>query len=396
MSHTSASSIDPITEGLEVYQVGGSVRDQLLGLSVADRDYVVVGCDPERMIARGFRPVGQDFPVFLHPKTHEEYALARLERKSGHGYHGFVFDTSPEVTLEEDLSRRDLTINAMAIDQEGQLIDPYHGRLDLAQGLLRHVSEAFAEDPVRVLRLARFATRFSGFSIAEKTVALCQSMQVSGELKHLVPERVWAEMSKALMCTEPSRFFSVLHETHALLDVWPQLAKRVGQDAFVQAMASLDRLAGQGVVEAFDNVALRFAIVCLVLEHDEIEASLKRLNSPKNCRFWALWAAGHLRLIPELPDQSASKVLEFIHAFDGLRRPERLAGIFALASAWFDEAIFSESVSRALSLLEGTLSEIAKIDAHAWVVQGLKGPAMAQAMMDERIAAIERVKGHLE
>jgi len=192
------SSKDP-TAGLQCYQVGGAVRDALLGLPVQDRDWVVVGATPQDMTARGFTPVGRDFPVFLHPLTHEEYALARTERKSGQGYRGFVVHCAPEVSLEEDLLRRDLTVNAMAIDAAGHLIDPHGGRQDVSQGLLRHVSEAFVEDPVRILRVARFCARFSEFRIAEPTLALMRKMVEHGEVDALVPERIWQELSRGLM-----------------------------------------------------------------------------------------------------------------------------------------------------------------------------------------------------
>ncbi|GHD71382.1 multifunctional CCA tRNA nucleotidyl transferase/2'3'-cyclic phosphodiesterase/2'nucleotidase/phosphatase [Vogesella fluminis] len=207
---------------MKCYIVGGAVRDRLLGLPVADRDWVVVGATPEMMQARGFRPVGKDFPVFLHPQTQEEYALARTERKSGRGYHGFVFHTSPEVTLEEDLIRRDLTINAIAEDEHGQLTDPYGGQADLQARLLRHVSPAFAEDPVRILRLARFAARFD-FAVAEETMQLMRDMVAVGEADALVAERVWQELAKGLMTARPSRMFTVLRDCGALARLLPEL-----------------------------------------------------------------------------------------------------------------------------------------------------------------------------
>src|SRR5687767_13280351 len=204
------------------FLVGGSVRDELLGLPVQDRDYVVVGATPEEMLGRGFRPVGADFPVFLHPETHEEYALARTERKTAPGYKGFTFHASPDVTLEDDLRRRDLTINAMARAQDGTLVDPHGGERDLRAGLLRHVSEAFAEDPVRILRVARFAARF-GFAIAPETLQLMRRMVAAGEADALVPERVWQEVARGLMERSPSRLVEVLRECGALARVMPEL-----------------------------------------------------------------------------------------------------------------------------------------------------------------------------
>ncbi len=365
---------DGITEGLEIYQVGGSVRDALLGLPVTDHDYVVVGSNPQAMIARGFRSVGQDFPVFLHPKTHEEYALARLERKQGHGYHGFVFDTSPEVTLEEDLSRRDLTINAMALDADGQLIDPYHGRLDLAQGILRHVSEAFSEDPVRVLRLARFATRFSEFSIAPKTLELCHQMHASGELQHLVSERVWTEMAKALLLSEPSRFFVVLHETHALMDVWPQMHEQMGASTMHHALQALDGRARKADDVSSVELALRFALLCQGLSTPAIEASCERLQPP------------------QLLDTTPVEVLNFIQSYDGLRQPKRLSQVLALAEAWFDEQSATRAIADVGEFLSQVSEKISQIDTASLRAQGLAGPEMGQAMSDARIAVVESVK----
>lgn len=210
---------------MQAYLVGGAVRDQLLNRPVTEKDWVVIGETPATMQRQGFQAVGKDFPVFLHPETHEEYALARMERKTAHGYKGFSVYTSPEVTLEEDLLRRDLTINAMAKSAAGEIIDPYHGQQDLQNRILRHVSPAFVEDPVRILRIARFAARYAylNFSIAPETLALMQSMVDSGEVDHLVPERVWAELSKALLEHTPSAFFSTLRQCGALAKIFPEI-----------------------------------------------------------------------------------------------------------------------------------------------------------------------------
>ncbi|MDP3037184.1 MAG: multifunctional CCA tRNA nucleotidyl transferase/2'3'-cyclic phosphodiesterase/2'nucleotidase/phosphatase, partial [Rhodocyclaceae bacterium] len=208
---------------MQIYCVGGAIRDELLGLPVKDRDWVVVGATPEGMLAQGFQPVGRDFPVFLHPKTHEEYALARTERKTAPGYAGFVFHTDPGVTLEDDLARRDLTINAIARAPDGTLIDPHGGRRDLAARVLRHVSPAFAEDPVRILRVARFAARFNDFSLAAETLALMQQMVANGEADALVAERVWQELANGLMEAQPSRMFETLRACGALQRLLPEL-----------------------------------------------------------------------------------------------------------------------------------------------------------------------------
>src|SRR5512137_745818 len=240
---------------VKTYRVGGSVRDELLGRPVADRDYVVVGATPETMLASGFRPVGRDFPVFLHPETNEEYALARTERKHGVGYRGFEFFASPDVTLEDDLSRRDLTINAMALGEDGTLVDPHGGARDLAAGVLRHVSPAFAEDPLRVLRVARFAARF-GFSVAPATEALMRALVASGELATLAPERVWQELARGMMEARPSRMFAVLRRCGALAALLPEVDGLFGipqppkhhpeVDAGVHVMQSIDYGAAHG------------------------------------------------------------------------------------------------------------------------------------------------------
>src|SRR6266542_184456 len=207
---------------VKIYRVGGAVRDELLGRPVADRDWVVVGATPETMIASGFKPVGRDFPVFLHPETREEYALARTERKHGRGYRGFEFFVSPDVTLEEDLQRRDLTINAMARGEDGTLIDPFGGEADLRAGVLRHVSPAFAEDPLRVLRVARFAARFD-FAVAPETEAIMRAIAAGGELAALTAERVWQELALALLEATPSRFFAALRRCGALSQLFPEV-----------------------------------------------------------------------------------------------------------------------------------------------------------------------------
>ncbi|MBL8250581.1 MAG: multifunctional CCA tRNA nucleotidyl transferase/2'3'-cyclic phosphodiesterase/2'nucleotidase/phosphatase, partial [Candidatus Competibacter sp.] len=215
---------------MTIYLVGGAVRDELLGLPVKERDWVVVGATPEELLARGFQPVGKDFPVFLHPRTREEYALARTERKTAPGYYGFDIRAGSEVTLEDDLLRRDLTINAMARDGQGRLIDPYHGRRDLEARRLRHVSPAFAEDPVRILRLARFSARYAalGFQVAPETLALMRQMVASGEVDALVPERVWAETVRALGEIRPERFFETLRACGALARIFPEIDRLFG------------------------------------------------------------------------------------------------------------------------------------------------------------------------
>src|SRR5512144_1414270 len=258
---------------MKVYQVGGSVRDELLGLPVQDRDWVVVGADPQEMARRGYRPVGADFPVFLHPQTHEEYALARTERKTGPGYKGFSFHAAPDVTLEDDLRRRDLTINAMARAEDGTLIDPHGGERDLRAGILRHVSEAFAEDPVRILRVARFAARF-GFAVAPETMALMRRMVQAGEADALVPERVWQELARGLMEKSPARMLAVLRECGALARVAPEIdAAFSGPQVPERLAARLDHAAARGY-----PLATRFALLVL----DETAEDAARLAARVN------------------------------------------------------------------------------------------------------------------
>jgi tRNA nucleotidyltransferase (CCA-adding enzyme) len=257
---------------LKTYVVGGAVRDELLGLPVQDRDYVVVGATPDEMVSLGFKPVGKDFPVFLHPETHEEYALARTERKTARGYHGFEFYAAPDVTLEQDLARRDLTINAMARDEDGNLIDPFNGAEDVSAGILRHVSPAFSEDPVRVLRLARFAARF-GFDIAAETDELMREMVANGEVDALVPERVWQELARGLMEKRPSRMLEILQECGALARIAPELAALLEERERAEtALGALDAAAAAGA-----PLEVRFAALTKALDPFAVEKLSERL-----------------------------------------------------------------------------------------------------------------------
>ncbi|QRM18156.1 multifunctional CCA addition/repair protein [Dechloromonas sp. TW-R-39-2] len=332
---------------MQIYIVGGAVRDELLGRANADRDYVVVGATPETMQAHGFRPVGKDFPVFLHPKTQEEYALARTERKSGHGYHGFTFHAAADVTLEEDLARRDLTINAMAKGDDGQLVDPFHGQRDLAAKILRHVGPAFAEDPVRILRIARFAARFSDFSVAPETMALMRQMVDCGEVDHLVAERVWQEVAKGLMEDKPSRMFEVLRECGALLRLMPELDKLFGVpqrpdyhpevDTGIHTLMVIDQSARRGF-----GLAVRYAALTHDLGKGETPADIlprhigheersvrlaeqmgSRLKVPNDCRDLAFLMARYHGNVHRSADLKASTIVTLFEKTDALRRPER-------------------------------------------------------------------------
>ena len=277
-----------MSQPFAIYTVGGAVRDALLGLPVKDRDYVVVGADPEQLQALGYQPVGKDFPVFLHPDTHEEYALARTERKTAPGYAGFTFHAAADVTLEQDLMRRDLTINAIAMDKQGNLIDPYGGQADIQNKIFRHVSSAFAEDPVRILRLARFAARFPDFTIASETMQLMHTMVQAGEVDALVPERVWQELSRGLMEKKPSRLFQVLQECGALQKILPELAALdiVQRTSSSRSEKNCYSITLQVVDEAAQHnasLAIRFAVllcdVAKLNEHSDVASTSTKLSS---------------------------------------------------------------------------------------------------------------------
>jgi tRNA nucleotidyltransferase (CCA-adding enzyme) len=343
---------------LKTYTVGGAVRDELLGLAVQDKDYVVVGATPEEMVAAGYKPVGKDFPVFLHPKTHEEYALARTERKSGRGYKGFTVYAAPDVTLEQDLARRDLTINAIAKADDGALIDPFHGQKDVKDGVLRHVSEAFAEDPVRILRVARFAARF-GFRVADETLALMKMMVASGETDHLVPERVWQEFAKGLAEPKPALMFGVLEQCGLRPKLLPELKQ---------------------LPKTFSgSLPVRFTVLCWPLSEAEIKALCDRLKVPNEERELALLACRCQSFL------NASKPGEFLNLFkraDAFRRPERFAAFLEaarLAQAGFDSQKIDRTLKAASVVDAGAIASRASAPAEI--------PALLDAAREQAIAA---------
>ena len=348
---------------MKIYTVGGAVRDALLGLPVKDRDYVVVGATPRELTTQGFRPVGRDFPVFLHPETQEEYALARTERKSGHGYHGFTFHAAPDVTLEQDLARRDLTINAIAQDGDGHLIDPFQGQRDLQDKVLRHVGPAFAEDPVRVLRIARFAARFADFSIAPETLALMRQMVAEGEVDHLVAERVWAELAKNLTERHCRRFFEVLEACGALEKLFPELARLRGVpqradyhpegDAWVHTLMVLEAAAAQT-----SDITIRFAallhdlgkgltppdVLPRHIGHEQrgikpAEQLCARLRVPNDCADLAILAIRHHGQIHQLERADGMRpetIARLLREMDGFRRPERFERLLQVCEADYE------------------------------------------------------------
>lgn len=331
---------------MHIFLVGGCVRDTLLGLSVQDYDYVVVGSTPEEMIALGFLPVGKDFPVFLHPHTHAEYALARTERKVAPGYHGFTFHANRSVTIEEDLARRDLTINAMAIPISlmgeekvcdiQKIIDPFHGRADLAHKILRHVSEAFTEDPVRILRTARFAARLPDFTIAQETHILMKRMVHMGEIGALVPERVWQEVSRSLMEQRPSRFFSILRTVGALEDLFPEIAPMLQEDSFFFNLAEvLDSAAQKNYALAIRcAIWISGSLIAAQTSHEALRAAqrfVERLKVPRDIAS-IISQVMQLGKMVSLPvGLTAEQVVSLLLRADALRRPERFLVIVQAA-----------------------------------------------------------------
>lgn len=399
---------------LQIYCVGGAIRDELLGLAVKDRDWVVVGATPEEMLLEGFKPVGRDFPVFLHPQTHEEYALARTERKTAPGYAGFVFHTDPTVTLEDDLARRDLTINAIARAPDGTLIDPHGGQRDLAARVLRHVSPAFAEDPVRILRVARFAARFNEFSLAPETLALMQQMVTNGEVDALVAERVWQELANGLMETQPSRMFETLRACGALKRLLPELDCLWGVpqradyhpeiDTGVHVMMVIDMAArldlslparfaalthdlGKGTTPA--DVLPRHAGHELRSVH-LLEPLCTRLRVPTDCRDVARLVArfhGDMYRVAELRPETKVKLLE---RCDALRRPARFEEVLSACEADFRGRLgFTERDYAAANQWRQALAAMQGVDAGA-VARACDDPAQIPIKVHEaRVAAVK-------
>ncbi|MBC3957820.1 multifunctional CCA addition/repair protein [Pseudomonas triticifolii] len=404
---------------MQIYKVGGAVRDRLLGQPVTDIDWVVVGASTEEMLIKGYRPVGTDFPVFLHPLTGEEYALARTERKSGVGYGGFVFHASPDVTLEQDLIRRDLTINAMAEDKDGNLTDPYHGQQDLEARILRHVSPAFAEDPLRVLRVARFAARYAphGFSIAPETLDLMRQLSESGELRALTPERSWKEISRALMEKQPQVFIKVLHECGALKELMPEVEALFGVPQPEAHHPEIDT--GVHVLSVLEQAALhehplsvRWA--CLLhdlgkgltpesewprhIAHEHTGLRLikivnERFRVPRECQELALLVGqyhthGHRAL-----ELKPSTVLELLQSFDVYRRPQRFEEFIAACEMdargrqGFEQRNYPQA-----DYLRGAAQAARSVSVQPLLEKGLQGKDLGDALKNERLDALKIYK----
>lgn len=399
---------------MQIYLVGGAVRDSLLGLSVKDKDYVVVGARPDEMLAAGYRAVGKDFPVFLHPDTHQEYALARTERKTAKGYKGFSIDADPAVTLEEDLARRDFTINAIAQSADGHLIDPFDGQQDIKLKKLRHVTEAFSEDPVRILRAGRFLARFTDFNVAPETLDLMRKMVKAGEVDALVPERVWQEVAKGLMEKQPSRMFEMLRACGALQILLPELAKLWGVpqtatyhpevDTGIHVMMVIDYAAKCGY-----SLPVRFAALThdlgkgttpadVLPRHighemrsvDLIRNVIARLRVPNDCKELALVVAKFHGKLHAVRQMKASTLLQFLEELDAFRQRARFEdfllacecdsrGRLGLESCPLEDAEFLvRAFNAALTVDAGMIAKECRSPAH-----------IKQSVADARIQAID-------
>jgi tRNA nucleotidyltransferase (CCA-adding enzyme) len=348
---------------MKTYLVGGAIRDQLLGLPVKDRDWVVVGASPQAMLDQGYQPIGKDFPVFLDPKTHEEYALARTERKTAKGYHGFAFYADEDVTLEQDLSRRDLTVNAMAQDADGTLIDHYHGQRDIQQKVLRHVTLAFREDPVRILRVARFAARFTDFTIAPETMILMRGMVANGEADSLVAERVWQEMATGLMEQKPSRMLEVLQNSNLLQKLLPSLVNNLA------ALAALDLAASKRY-----SLAVRFAT---------LQLPTPSLKAPSDCTQLAQVVTKLLTSYKA--NLNAEGIYQCLERCDAVRQPER----FATALQAYECVIPKADTSPLKHALEAILAVASEPIALQALQDGLSGQEVGERIKTARIAAIQ-------
>jgi len=388
---------------MDIYLVGGAVRDQLLELPVRERDWVVVGANAQQLLDLGYKPVGKDFPVFLHPQTHEEYALARTERKTGPGYSGFEFHATEDVTLEQDLLRRDLTINAIAQDNNGLLIDPYQGQEDLRNGVLRHVSPSFAEDPVRILRVARFAARFAhfGFHVAHSTNALMQQMVENSEVDALVAERVWAETQKALDEDQPVRFFEVLRGCGALARIfpvvdtaWPDPGHNDhNQDAPVFCMQVL-----QQAVELSEYSDVRFAALCCGIYHgtttdrrDQVQENLDQMM--RAIRVQKQWcnltrtAMRTLDTVMQSTPLTAAELLELLQSCDAFRQPQRMNKLMPVWQAVANVRQQTLDYDRIHKSLQAALT----VDARALSQSGMKGDEIGKVLQAQRLQAIEKI-----
>ena len=400
---------------MQTYLVGGAVRDKLLGIPVKDRDWVVVGATPEEMLAQGFKAVGKDFPVFLHPETKEEYALARTERKSGKGYKGFTFHTSPDVTLEEDLQRRDLTINAIAEDESGNIIDPYNGEADIKQGLLRHISDAFVEDPLRVLRIARFAATL-GFKIAPETSQLLKEISETDELEALVPERVWTEMEKALTGKYPARFILVLRSCNALVKLFPEIEALFGVpqtkeyhpevDTGLHTIMSLNQ-----AVRLSDDPQVRFATLVhdlgkattpkdkLPSHHGHeargvkiIDKLCKRYRIPNKYHELAACVSKFHLDCHRIQEMKPATVLKKLEQLDAFRRPERFQQfLLACKADARGRAGFEDREYPQAEYFMNAFNAANDVKAKELQEKGFEGKALGEEIKKQRVENIKQI-----
>jgi tRNA nucleotidyltransferase (CCA-adding enzyme) len=404
---------------LTTYLVGGAVRDKLLKRTVKDRDYLVVGASVEQMLALGYQQVGNDFPVFLHPETKEEYALARTERKQSQGYTGFSCYFAADVTIEQDLQRRDLTVNAMAMDDAGNIIDPYHGQKDLDDRILRHVSDAFVEDPLRVLRVARFAARYHsyGFTIASETLALMQEISISGELSALTPERVWQEMQSTLQESNPEVFFNVLHQCKALAVLWPELDVLWGVPNPVQWHPEIcsgihTMMVVQQAVLLSPKTSVRFAALCHDLGkgitpseqwpshrgHEKsglplVKRICQQLKVPTHYKKLALSVCEHHLHCHKAFELKASTLLRIFNQLDVWRKPDEFEDfILACKADFLGRLGFENRVYSQETYLKQAVAAAQSINAKTFVEQGLKGLEIKEAISAARLEAIQAVK----
>lgn len=400
---------------MQCYLVGGAVRDQLLGLPVRERDWVVVGATAETLLDQGYTQVGRDFPVFLHPTTHEEYALARTERKAAQGHRGFICQATPQITLVDDLQRRDLTLNAIAQAADGTLIDPYGGQTDLQQRWLRHVSPAFTEDPLRVLRVARFAACYAAFDflIAPETMALMQAMVSSGELQHLTPERVWKETATALCSAAPQRYFAVLQECQALQGLFPELANLFGVpthpagqsviDSGLETLQSLEQSA-----QLSDDLAVRYAVLCRAFgkactpkaywpahpDHEMkaaplIQACCTRLRVPNHLRELALLVAKVQPLIYQARQLSPECLLKLMYTLDLWRRPQRLTQVLLACSSGIPSTQEAKATFPSADYLMRCLEVLSAINFHDLDQGKHSGPTRQKIVWQRRLQALQ-------
>lgn len=414
---------DSIMEQIQYWLVGGAVRDRLLGLPIKDRDWVVTGAQPEDLLQQGFKPVGNDFPVFLHPQTSEEYALARTERKTAKGYHGFQFYAAPEVTLAEDLARRDLTINAMAQDENGELVDPYAGQNDLQQRSLRHVSPAFAEDPVRILRVARFAARFAplGFTVATETMQLMRDMVATGEVDALVAERVWQETGRALGEPMPARFFEVLRDCGALPVLFPEIAQLFGVPQPTIHHPEIDcgihtLMVLQQAVLLSEDAATRFAALTHDLGkgktpaeilpshhgHEQISHQLviglcKRLKIPTRFRELAAHVAQYHTHIHKAKELTAKKILQVLEMTDAFRKPERFEQLLLACEADFRGRLgFEDRPYPQAAIFRQMLAACQQVAVQNILQAGYQGEQIREEMHRQRVQVIKQIQNGLD